>query len=225
MATKKVSAMTAATALTGAELVPIVQGGANKSSTVSLFLEETDEFLQGIRALGSVALGRTLSLGPPSSSITLVDGRQQMVAVWLKKSATLTGVKFIQMTQGNYTADNNNRIGLYTQLAGSLTLVASCANDGNLWKGAPGIITVPFTVPYAATRGVYYVAYLYNQSAVVTAPVIAGTPQISVNCHVLDMTNSNSLSSYKASADLLPTATLMSAMDGPNYIPGFFMLY
>lgn len=35
MASQKISAMTAASALTGAELVPVVQGGANRRTTVA----------------------------------------------------------------------------------------------------------------------------------------------------------------------------------------------
>jgi hypothetical protein len=46
MADTKISAMTAATSLTGAELIPIVQGGANKSITASLFAAPTQKNTQ-----------------------------------------------------------------------------------------------------------------------------------------------------------------------------------
>ena len=39
MATKKISELDAATSLTGAEILPIVQSGANKKSTLILALE------------------------------------------------------------------------------------------------------------------------------------------------------------------------------------------
>ena len=38
MATKKISEMTAATVLTGVELIPIVQGGVNKRATPSILM-------------------------------------------------------------------------------------------------------------------------------------------------------------------------------------------
>lgn len=213
-----------ATALAGTERIEVLQGGATKYTDPAQIVEISDEFLQGIRQLGSVALGRTLSLGPPSVTLTLIDGRCQLVACFLKKPGTVTGVKFIQLTQGNYTADNNNRIGLYTVSAGVLTLVASSANNGDLWKGAAGTITVPFDVPYVATAGVYYVGYIYNSSAQVTAPTIAGTPQVSVGGLNMDLANSNMLAGYKAGTDIVASTTPMSDFSA-NYIPGFFLLY
>lgn len=224
MATKKISAMAPAATISGADTFPGVQGGANKLFTHELMMGDTDDFLQGIRQLGSVALGRTLSLGPPSVTIALIDGRCQLVACFLKKPGTVTGVKFIQLTQGNYTADNNNRIGLYTVSAGVLTLVASSANNGDLWKGAAGTITVPFNVPYVATAGVYYVGYIYNYSAQVTTPVIAGTTQVSVGGLNMDLANSNILAGYKAGTDIVASTTPMSDF-AANYVPGFFLLY
>jgi hypothetical protein len=85
-----------------------------------------------------------------------------------------------QITQGSYTADNNNRIGLYTTDGSNFALVASCANDGNLWKGASStVVSKAFSSTYAATAGLYFVAALFTYSALVTAPVIASSGVIS----------------------------------------------
>lgn len=223
MATKKVSAMTPATALTGAELVPIVQGGANKSSAVSLLMGNANVFLESIRDFGSVAIGMTSAIGA-LGTLPLVDGRLQMVAVRLLKAGTVTGVKWVQVTQGNYTADQNNRIGLYSQAAGVLTLVASTANDGDLWKSLPGVVAKAFSAPVALAVGTYYVGYLYNSSAQTTAPQISGIT-MSVGAQLLDMTNSNVLCSYVAANDLVPSTTAMSTITGANATAGFFLLY
>lgn len=223
MATKKISAMTAATALTGAELVPIVQWGANKQVPFNLMMEYSSPLIEGLQALGSVIKGMSLK-GLPDTTVTLVDGRQQMVAVYLRKAAIITGVKWCQITQGNYTANNNNRIGLYSQAAGVLTLEASCANDGDLWKGAAGVITKAFSAPVALAAGVYYIGYLYNSSEQTTAPQIGGSA-LSVYGYVLDCTNSNSLCAYVVTTDLKASTTSMSDITGAQTSPAFFLLY
>jgi hypothetical protein len=55
-----------------------------------------------------------------TSSVTMVDGTAGFVAVYLPKAATLTGIMFQQGVVGNYTADNNNYLALYTYSGGTL---------------------------------------------------------------------------------------------------------
>lgn len=103
------------------------------------------------------------------------DGVIQFCAVYLPVDTTLTGVVFYQNTQGNFTADNENSIALYSYSGGTLTRVAISANDGNIWKNtANTFVQVPFTGTYAAAAGAYFVGMLYNNSAQVTAPSIQG---------------------------------------------------
>lgn len=221
-----VAGLTPATSLTGVETKPIVQGGSTKSVTQTLEDESSNGFLEGIRQLGSSVKGYTLAPGTPSATLTLVDGRCQVVAAFLYKSGVVTGIKFLQLTQGNYTADNNNRLGLYTVSEGVLTLVASSANDGNLWKATAGWVTTPFSTPYTGVRSVYYVGYIYNSSAQTTAPQISGITQLSANAQFLDLTNSNVLSGYKTTSDLVASTTPMSDFTpGVNAIAGYFLLY
>ena len=49
--------------------------------------------------------------------------------------------------------------------------------------------TAAFASPYAATRGVYYVALLYNNSAQSTAPSIGVTALGSTNVNLGDITS------------------------------------
>ena len=126
-------------------------------------------------ALGSAFLaetvGQNLSLANVSTNMT--DNQIKYTAVYLPKAATITGAKFYVRVLGSYTPDQNNRIGLYSYSGGTLTLVASCANTAALWtSGANAIQTIPFTTPYAAAAGIYYVAFLYNNSAQVTGPAL-----------------------------------------------------
>ena len=116
-------------------------------------------------------VGQRLSLANVSTNMT--DNQIKYTAVYLPKAATITGAKFYVRVLGSYTPDQNNRIGLYSYSGGTLTLVASCANTAALWtSGANAIQTIPFTTPYAAAAGIYYVAFLYNNSAQVTGPAL-----------------------------------------------------
>jgi hypothetical protein len=84
---------------------------------------------------------------------------------------TLTGATMVLSTQGNFTGDNENRIALFTSDGTNLTCVAVTANNEAYLETAINTrIDVAFTATYAATAGVYWIATLYNQSAVTTAP-------------------------------------------------------
>ena len=141
---------------------------------------------------------------------------------------TLTGVKWIQRTQGSYTADNNNKVGLYSYSGGTLTLVASCADDGNLWKGASGSVqSKAFSSTYVTlTNTQYFVAFIYNNSAQVTAPQISmSTPNTgSVLTYQLDFTNSAKLVSTKtATTDLAATQAMSGTLANLSAIPMMFL--
>lgn len=153
-------------------------------------------------------------LSEAGQAFSLVDGRIYFTAVYLEKAATITGASFYQTTQGNFTGDNFNGIGLYTYSGGNLTQVRVSANDANIWKGTSGSLQkVPFTATYDADPGVYFVAFLYNNSAQTTAPAIAMGGTISSAVYVtLDFTNSAKLSSQLSSQTALPSPT--QAMSG-----------
>lgn len=112
-----------------------------------------------------------------TSNLTLSNQNFRYVPIYVAEDVTLTGVRWYQGTQGDYTADNENRIGLYTKSGNTMTLVASTANDGNLWKAASGEATKNFSSTYAASRGVYWIGFVFSRSAVVVAPQIAREDQ------------------------------------------------
>ena len=78
--------------------------------------------------MGMHNIGSAATIGATNNS------RLTLIAIYLETPQTITGVKWYQGTLGSYTANNENRVGLYTVSGGTLTLVASCANDGNLWQ-------------------------------------------------------------------------------------------
>jgi hypothetical protein len=125
----------------------------------------------------------------------LTDGQGRFIAVYLPKAQTITGVKWWQSVQGNYTADNENRIGLYTYSGGNMTLVASTLNDANLWSTAVNnsMGSKAFSTTYSASAGLYYIGFVWNASATTTAPSIGSGTAIVIN--IADFTNSAKIGS------------------------------
>lgn len=105
------------------------------------------------------------------TSFTMVDGQFRIAAIYLPFDATLTGIGWYQQTQGDTTADNENRLGLYTSDGTTLTLVASCADDGALWEGS-GFQEKAFSSTYPAQAGLYFLGFLSNWSAAAVTPVM-----------------------------------------------------
>lgn len=188
--------------------------------------DKIDYNLAICNALGSVIKAETEPMQYVNANTNPADGTLYIQAIWLSKSSTLTGVKFYQRTQGSYTADNNNKIGLYTYSSGTLTLVASCADDGNLWKGTTNSLqTKAFSSTYAASEGLYFIGILYNNSAVVTAPAL-GTITNFTNLaqSSLDFTNSAKLCSLLLAQTDLPATQAMSGLTA-NTIRFWLALY
>lgn len=112
-------------------------------------------------------------------SVALSDGVIFLQLLYPKNySYTIDTLDFVCNVQGNYTADNENRVGVYSynSATDTYTLVASIANNGDLWKASSGYqITAVLTTPYVTTANeILYVAELYNQSAQTTVPSLVG---------------------------------------------------
>lgn len=189
---------------------------------------EFEELVQVHRALGSQMVAQKPifnDLEVNTTAITMVDNRIYLLPIVVKRDTIITGVKFTNQTQGNYTADNNNKVGLYSYSGGTLTLVASSTNDGNLWKGAANTLqTKAFTTPYLAVAGVYYVAMLYNQSAVTTAPALFGTNSFgTAAARTLDHTNSAKLLGNITGNDLPATQAMSGVTSASDW--AWYMIY
>lgn len=195
---------------------------AEALSTGTFFKQQPDAdslYLLGIQAMGSLIKGQTLGvdLNQTSTTANLTDGTMVFVAVWLNKSSIITGVKFFQGTQGSYTADNNNKVGLYSYSGGVLTLVASSANNGNLFKAATNSMqTEAFSAPYSAAKGLYFVGLLYNSSAQTTAPALGAGYNTLANAQTADLTNSAKIVGTLAAQTDLPASQNMSGITGVN---------
>ena len=178
-----------------------------------------DPVLEIMQAMGSDVKAMTVGSNPitAQTAFTPTDARINFSAVWLPEDSTLTGVSFLTRVQGNFTGDANNKVGLYTYSGGTLTLVASSANDQNIWKSVPGSTgawtEVPFSSTYVATAGLYFVAVLYNQSAQTTAPVIAGMAAVSFQASATaDFADSAKWAGFLNSQTDLPATQAMSGI-------------
>lgn len=170
-------------------------------------------FTKLCKALGSV-LKAALPTNYFSGSTGLFTFQQlQLKAVYLEKPATITGVSFLQAVQGAYTAQNYSGFGLYTYVAGVLTLVASSTNDTALFKQAGGaaLFKKAFSATYAAAAGVYYIGMLWDRSAQTTAPQVFGKAWYNAAHCQLDFTNSAKLNMTLNSQTSLPSPLNASA--------------
>jgi len=139
----------------------------------------------------------------------MISQRSYWSLIYIPVATTLTGVKWKQVTAGVYTANNYNGVGLYSISGGTLTLVASSTDDGNIWKATSSTIgSKAFSSTYAASAGVYMVVALHSSSANTTSPVIGQLTGLSgfINT-VNDFTNSAKTGGLISSLTALPSPT------------------
>lgn len=172
----------------------------------------TNSFIKLSQALGSTM--KAISLNGniiPSTGSNMTDNQARYVAIYLDKPATLTGVKWHCFQQGVYTADQNNYLALYSYSGGTLTQVAISTNDGNIWKAtASTIVATPFSSPYVAASGLYYIGFLYNSSAQTTAPALGTLSSMVTGFTSIDFTNSAMLVGIVAAQNTLPSSQAAS---------------
>ena len=191
-----------------------IQTQINTANTDILDAKKDNDFLRILQALGSDIKGLSYGCGYPSDNfIQLSDNYIHLSAVWLPVAATITGVRYYVSQQGAFTGDNENRIGLYTWSSGTLTLVASSADDANIWKASTGFATKAFSSTYAASAGLYFVWGLYNYSAQTTAPRLAtgGTILFAAAATLMGMANTSKVSMNQNPHNTLPSSITVSA--------------
>lgn len=132
------------------------------------------------------SLGSTIQNMPVGASFrvglgaTLTDGVIELQLQWPRPYVyTIDTLMWVQYTAGVYTGDNENRAGVYSynKSTDTYTLVASIANDANLWTTTSGgLVTKVLATPYTTTANeIIYTAVLYNQSAQTTGPSLMGS--------------------------------------------------
>jgi hypothetical protein len=192
-----------------------------KSDTASLSTRIVNSALsmtQLYRRLGSATkaiVPMNGSIDMMSANFTMTDGNQWFYTFYLDRNDTLKGVRFFMRTQGSYTAEHYNGIALYTMSGGTLTLVDSSANDGNIWKAtANSWGSKDFVFPYPATEGFYVISFISNWTTTPAAtPIIGGiTTLINGNARGGDFSNGYSLGYNTAQRTSLHTSVVASTL-------------
>lgn len=192
-------------------------------SDISSSTSKATDYLSMYNTMGSAIKAQSIPVEDMTGTVALATGQVRVFRVPVPVAATLTGIRWFQTTQGVYTANNENRIGFYTldPATGTLTLVASTADDGTMWSTptAGSYANKDFTTPYNAGAGVYFAVMLYNTSAQTTAPSIGAKSVTNANAFVLDFPNSIRLSGLKSSTTTLPATLAMSAITSTTALP------
>lgn len=208
--------------LTNATGLPIAGGGTNATTAA---LARANLGLDDYKTIAYQALGSSikaqalgLDISNISASTALSSSNNQRVsfiAVYLPIAMTINGLIWFQTIKASMTSNNNNRTGIYTQSGGTLTLAASSANNTNLWQTANNNTfgTENFSSPYSAASGVYFMSYIFCDSAVTTFPAFGSCPA-AINSAVWGLNFGNSyklISSLSAQTDL-PSSVAMSSL-------------
>lgn len=127
---------------------------------------------------GSGMIAENFPISVCKESVTLSNTRTELYAVYIPVARTVTGVVFALETPGvGFTigAGNEVRPALYTATTGTLTRVAVGTSGNALMTGAQGITFAPFTAPYAAAAGLYWLGYTTAWTAgATTVPKLLG---------------------------------------------------
>lgn len=165
-----------------------------------------------------VAMPLSLQDVPLNTQVNLTDNRGVFTLFYIPEPVTITGVRFVLQTAGNYTGDNYNGFKLYSVGTASYTRIDSTANNADVWKATAVTATdVPFVGGERLLQpGLYAVAFVYNQSAQTTAPAMYSTSAYSSVTNVLLFgTGGNyqyKLASYVASCNDLPLTQAYSGL-------------
>lgn len=143
-----------------------------------------------------------------ATAVTMLASQHSFVAILLKSPATLTGIRMYCRTAGNYTGVTYNGVKLYKLSGGILTEVAKTTDNANFWAmTANSWNDKPFSSPYIADEGVYFLCTVWLASATVTAPILGGSVNIAngamtnpARYAALVSTSSEPLSTYTLSA-------------------------
>lgn len=172
--------------------------------------------IEAAQGMGSTYAACNFPTYAMSTNAAMNDGQVIFIAVYLPTAQTITGAVAYQSVQGNYTGDNNNKVGLYTYSGGTLTLVASSTNDSELWKAtANTFVSKDFSSPYSASAGLLVIAFLWNNSASTTAPSL-GRAATTINLAAMapGTTNSGKLIGTLTGQTDLPSSQAMSGITG-----------
>lgn len=135
-----------------------------------------NSYIDRLKALGS-PVQYSNYMGGTTGSVVLVNAKIILSSIYMPKTSTISNIGWRQVTQGSYTADEYNGLGIYSinTTTGDLTLLAKTANDGTIWStiSANGYGNKDLETNIILEKGIYFVAALYHSVAQTTAPTLA----------------------------------------------------
>ena len=177
----------------------------------------SNSYVERLKALGSDVQYSTYP-GGSISGTAFTDNTLYLTSIFIPKTSIISGIGYIISTQGSYTADEYNGIGLYSYDSTNekLVLIASTTNDGDIWKAAANAYaTKDFTTPITVNSGIYYVGLLYNNSAQVTAPILmvsAGQTTITPLINTIGLTTAKLVGGSVNTMNNLPSEILNTSI-------------
>lgn len=177
-------------------------------------------------ALGSVIKGYNVAnpVNAVTTQFSISSGSNYLSAYYIPVASTITGVKWFQVTTGAYTAGNYNGVGLYSYSGGTITLVASSTNDGNIWKSSSGWNSKAFSSTYSAAAGVYFISFLFTGTSITTNPVIGAWFNNLFNSVVpMDFTNNAKLNCNFAGVNAFSSSTALTFVTNQSNNPSIFL--
>lgn len=160
-----------------------------------------------LKALGStIKTASKLTKVTDYVAVSITDG--VLMLIEMEQSLTQYTFSSIRMSvrgTGSYTADNNNRAGVYKRVGSTFTLVASVANSATLWTATASTLqTITWDVPYVVPANErIYVGFLINYTTG-TAPTFTGIQNngIGYDPSLLGTTEAFSLQKIAGNTDL-----------------------
>lgn len=133
-----------------------------------------DFYITALKWLGSgwKAISFTSNVHQAGSGQDIPDSSVRFQFVPLSHDTVIRSIGFGQFLKGVFTATGNNKLGLYkvNTTYDTIHLVASTANNPNLFANNKGMVYEPLTAPYEAKAGAYFVGLLYCRSSATTVP-------------------------------------------------------
>lgn len=171
----------------------------------------------------ALPIGVESSVNMFPSNAALTDGMVYWVLFQAKTDTVITGVSWLQQTQGVYTADAYSGFGLHSLSGGTLTKITQTVDDASLFKVAAFAVgSKAFPSPQTLTPGIYAISGVWNASATSTAPVIYNFGAMSANVSTL-LANSVKITASLAIQTSIPSPQLMSGLTANSAIQGFWV--
>jgi hypothetical protein len=205
-------------------------GSANRQVEImgdGVLLNE-DYAVDGLKGAGSQIFAQSYGLNSSllTTEVEPIQAVPRYVMVNVAGRKTAIGVSFFLTTVGSFVDADGNEFALYSFNAGVLTRLAISADDSAPWKGAAGLVQVPFLQSVDLEPGIYFVGYEWHSGAVTTPPKMAAAPNtIFATCSTLDLPSGGRTNADDRVNSTLPASVTMATQTDPTSDRTWVALY